>query len=145
MRYLLDTNAWIIYLKDPDSGVRKRLSAVSPQDIVTCSIVVSELLHGAEKYGNRMKRLKTVRLCWPRFSVCLSMRSTPPIMPASDMTWRFAAKSLVHMIYPTLRAIRSQCRLSSTRGPSREIRTPAPAHPAWSAESSRSTGHGRAG
>ncbi|XZE45209.1 type II toxin-antitoxin system VapC family toxin [Pirellulaceae bacterium SH467] len=61
MRHLLDTNAWIIYLKDPDSGVRNRLSAVSPQDIVTCSIVVSELLHGAEKYGNRLKRLATVQ------------------------------------------------------------------------------------
>jgi tRNA(fMet)-specific endonuclease VapC len=61
MRYLLDTNAWIIYLKDPDSGVRKRLLAESPQDIVTCSIVLSELLHGAEKYGNRDKRVKMVQ------------------------------------------------------------------------------------
>ena len=61
MRFLLDTNAWIVYLKNPDSGVRKRLSALSPQDIVTCSIVLSELLHGAEKYGNRLMRLETVR------------------------------------------------------------------------------------
>jgi tRNA(fMet)-specific endonuclease VapC len=61
MRYLLDTNAWIIYLKDPDSGVRKRLLAESPQDIFTCSIVVSELLHGAEKYGNRHKRVTMVQ------------------------------------------------------------------------------------
>ena len=61
MRYLLDTNAWIIYLKDPDSGVRKQLLTVSPQDIVTCSIVVSELLHGAEKYGNRHKRVNIVQ------------------------------------------------------------------------------------
>lgn len=35
MRYLLDTNTWIIYLKDPDSGVCKRLLTESPQDIVT--------------------------------------------------------------------------------------------------------------
>ena len=61
MRYLLDTNAWIIYLKDPNSGVRKRLLAESPQDIFTCSIVVSELLHGAEKYGNRHKRVTMVQ------------------------------------------------------------------------------------
>ena len=61
MRYLLDTNAWIIYLKDPNSGVRKRLLSVSPQDIVTCSIVLSELLHGAEKYGNRQKRVTMVQ------------------------------------------------------------------------------------
>jgi tRNA(fMet)-specific endonuclease VapC len=49
MQYLLDTNAWITYLKDPSSGVRNRLLSVSPQDVVTCSIVLSELLHGAEK------------------------------------------------------------------------------------------------
>lgn len=61
MQYLLDTNAWIMYLKDPDSEVRKRLLTVSPQDIVTCSIVVSELLHGAEKYGNRQKRVTMVQ------------------------------------------------------------------------------------
>ena len=35
--------------------------AVSPQDIFTCSIVVSELLHGAEKYGNRHKRVTMVQ------------------------------------------------------------------------------------
>ncbi len=61
MRYLLDTNAWIMYLKDPFSGVRNRLSLVSPQDIVTCSIVLSELLHGAEKYGSRHKRVSVVQ------------------------------------------------------------------------------------
>ncbi len=61
MRCLLDTNAWIIYLKDPDSEIRRRLLAVSPQDIVTCSIVVSELLHGAEKYGNSHKRVEMVQ------------------------------------------------------------------------------------
>lgn len=70
MRYLLDTNAWIIYLKDPDSGVRKRLLTVSPQDIVTCSIVLSELLHGAEKYGNRLKRVATVQTLLAPF-LCL--------------------------------------------------------------------------
>jgi tRNA(fMet)-specific endonuclease VapC len=34
---------------------------VSPNDVVTCSIVLSELLHGAEKYGDRNKRIATVR------------------------------------------------------------------------------------
>jgi tRNA(fMet)-specific endonuclease VapC len=61
MPYLLDTNAWIIYLKDPNSGVRDRLLSVSPQEVVTCSIVLSELLHGAEKYGNRHKRVTMVQ------------------------------------------------------------------------------------
>jgi tRNA(fMet)-specific endonuclease VapC len=61
MRYLLDTNAWIRYLKDPSSSIRSRLSALRPTDIVTCSIVRSELLHGAEKYGNRARRISLVQ------------------------------------------------------------------------------------
>jgi tRNA(fMet)-specific endonuclease VapC len=70
MRYLLDTNAWIIYLKDPTSGVCKRLLTESPQDIVTCSIVLSELLHGAEKYGNRDMRVTMVQTLLAPFA-CL--------------------------------------------------------------------------
>ncbi len=61
MQYLLDTNAWIVYLKKPSSKIQARLSTVSPGDVVTCSIVLSELLHGAEKYGNRSQRVATVR------------------------------------------------------------------------------------
>ncbi len=60
MRYLPDTNVWINYLKDTGSKVRDRLMLLTPQDIVTCSIVFSELLHGAEKYGNRLKRVTKV-------------------------------------------------------------------------------------
>jgi predicted nucleic acid-binding protein len=52
MQYLLDTNAWIIYLKDPNSSIRAKLASISPQQVVTCSAVLSELLHGAEKYGS---------------------------------------------------------------------------------------------
>jgi tRNA(fMet)-specific endonuclease VapC len=61
MQYLLDTNVWINYLKDPSSVVRQRLLSVSPHNVVTCSVVLSELLHGAEKYGDRLKRVTTVR------------------------------------------------------------------------------------
>lgn len=60
MRYLLDTNAWIQYLKIPSSPIAAKLAALSPADIVTCSIVRSELLHGAEKYGNRSRRVALV-------------------------------------------------------------------------------------
>jgi tRNA(fMet)-specific endonuclease VapC len=60
MSYLLDTNSWIHYLKHADSPVRARLKAVRPVDIVICAVVRSELLHGAEKYGNRDRRVATV-------------------------------------------------------------------------------------
>ncbi|MFM7593788.1 MAG: type II toxin-antitoxin system VapC family toxin [Isosphaeraceae bacterium] len=67
-RYLLDTNAWINYLKDPDSRIRSKLASFSPQEIVTCSIVLSELLHGAEKYGNRIQRVSLVKMLLDPFT-----------------------------------------------------------------------------
>ncbi|ADB18924.1 PilT protein domain protein [Pirellula staleyi DSM 6068] len=82
MRYLLDTNAWITYLKAPNSGVQRRLSAELPQNIVTCSIVLSELLHGAEKYGNREKRVSTVRTLLAPFQ-CLPFDEIDAIHYAS--------------------------------------------------------------
>jgi tRNA(fMet)-specific endonuclease VapC len=60
MAYLLDTNSWIHYLKHPDSPVRTRLEKLQPADIVSCSVVCSELLHGAERYENRERRVEKV-------------------------------------------------------------------------------------
>jgi tRNA(fMet)-specific endonuclease VapC len=60
MPYLLDTNCWIHYLKHPDSPIRARMQALQPSDIVSCSVVRGELLHGAEKYGNPERRKAAV-------------------------------------------------------------------------------------
>lgn len=60
MPYLLDTNAWIHYLKQPSSPIHTKLATLQPADVVTCSIVRSELLHGAEKYGDRNRRVAIV-------------------------------------------------------------------------------------
>lgn len=60
MAYLLDTNAWIHYLKHPNSRIRERLQGLGPSDVVSCSVVRSELLHGAEKHGNRNRRVAMV-------------------------------------------------------------------------------------
>lgn len=60
MAYLLDTNSWIHYLKHANSPIRARLAALAPSDVVSCSVVRAELLHGAEKYGNRDRRVATV-------------------------------------------------------------------------------------
>jgi tRNA(fMet)-specific endonuclease VapC len=60
MPYLLDTNVWIHYLKHSGSPIHARLATLQPADIVTCSIVRSELLHGAEKYGDRNRRVAIV-------------------------------------------------------------------------------------
>ncbi len=61
MAWLLDPNAWIVYLKGPLSPIRARLQSLQPSEVVFCSVVKAELLHGAEKYGNRERRLNILR------------------------------------------------------------------------------------
>ena len=51
MGWLLDTNAWIDYLRNPASLVRGHLMQRQPEEIFSCSIVRAELMHGALKYG----------------------------------------------------------------------------------------------
>ena len=51
MPWLLDTNAWIFYQKNPAHRIHDELAKREPSDIFTCSIVRAELLHGAMKYG----------------------------------------------------------------------------------------------
>jgi len=69
MAFLLDTNAWIVYLKSAASPIRSRLEKLTPADIVLCSVVKAELLHGARKYGNRYRRLA---LLTETFAPCAS-------------------------------------------------------------------------
>ena len=57
MIYLLDTNACIIYLNRPISGVRLRLELLSPQDIAVCSVVKAELFYGAMRSNNPERTL----------------------------------------------------------------------------------------
>ncbi|KAM3113762.1 PIN domain-containing protein [Phormidesmis sp. 146-33] len=49
MRYLLDTNVCIIYLKGRNLNLKQRLEAVPVQEITVCSIVKAELCFGAMK------------------------------------------------------------------------------------------------
>ncbi|MEH1923122.1 type II toxin-antitoxin system VapC family toxin [Nostoc sp.] len=54
---LLDTNACIVYLNRPISGVRQRLTMLSPQDVAVCSVVKGELLYGAMRSNNPVRTL----------------------------------------------------------------------------------------
>ena len=56
MRYLLDTNIWILYLKGGHPGLRARLEATDRSAIVTCAVVWGELLYGARRYEKRSTR-----------------------------------------------------------------------------------------
>lgn len=60
MPWLLDSNVWIHYLKDPASPISNRLRRLSPSDVRVCSIVHAELCHGALKYGVPERRLAIV-------------------------------------------------------------------------------------
>ncbi len=49
MKYLLDTNTCIRYLRDPKSRVRRELAARRPSEIRLCSVVLAELYRGCLK------------------------------------------------------------------------------------------------
>lgn len=51
MRFLLDTNAWIGHLRQTSPSVTQRLKQHAASEIVLCSVVVAELLYGAERSG----------------------------------------------------------------------------------------------
>ncbi len=60
MRYLLDTNVWIHYLKNVASPVALRLQKTPASEVAVCSVVWAELLHGARKYERRDDRVARV-------------------------------------------------------------------------------------
>lgn len=60
MPWLLDTNVWIHYLKNPNNQIQKRLAERHPEEVVTCAVVKAELLLGARKYGVPERRLAVI-------------------------------------------------------------------------------------
>ena len=51
MKFLLDANAWIGHLRHTSPTVTHRLSQYPASEIVLCSVVLAELLYGAERSG----------------------------------------------------------------------------------------------
>ncbi len=49
MKYLLDTNACIVSLKNQDSGIRKKLETISINKVVVFLVVKAELFSVAKK------------------------------------------------------------------------------------------------
>jgi tRNA(fMet)-specific endonuclease VapC len=52
MKYLLDTNVCIVYLKGRNFNLKLRLDAVPIEEIAVCSVVKAELCYGAMKSAN---------------------------------------------------------------------------------------------
>lgn len=55
-QFLLDTNIWILLLKQPPASLRRRLDAEGARNIATCSVVKAELWHGALKFEDARQR-----------------------------------------------------------------------------------------
>ncbi|AGY57546.1 type II toxin-antitoxin system tRNA(fMet)-specific endonuclease VapC [Gloeobacter kilaueensis] len=60
MKYLLDTNICIIYLKGKNSNLQLKLNATPAEELAVCSVVKAELSFGAMKstYPERNFRLQ---------------------------------------------------------------------------------------
>lgn len=52
MAYLLDTNVWIGVLRGRQPRLAQRIKRSPPSDIILCSVVKGELLHGARRSAN---------------------------------------------------------------------------------------------
>jgi tRNA(fMet)-specific endonuclease VapC len=55
LKYLLDTNACIVYIRNTHSGVRRKLESLPKSEIAVCSIVKSEMFYGSMKSQNPNK------------------------------------------------------------------------------------------
>jgi tRNA(fMet)-specific endonuclease VapC len=70
MAWLLDTNAWITFLKPGQpsgKAITDRLAELQENEILLCSVVKAELWHGAEKYANREARLARLTEIFERY------------------------------------------------------------------------------
>ena len=65
MKYLLDTNACIGWLRMSQPAIVSRMKKESPSDLAICSVVVAELIFGAERSApahQAKNRLRVSRL-----------------------------------------------------------------------------------
>lgn len=67
MAFLPDTNVWISLLKNPGGKLDARVRSQPIPEIFLCAVVKAELWHGAEKYGNRERRLHALEMLFAPF------------------------------------------------------------------------------
>jgi tRNA(fMet)-specific endonuclease VapC len=53
--YLLDTNAWIAYLRQANAALIQKVQQANPADIRLCSVVLAELFYGAFRSAPTMQ------------------------------------------------------------------------------------------
>lgn len=69
MPFLLDTNACVDYLNGRYPAVTRRIQQTAPADLYTSSVVVAELLYGAEKSHHSSKNRQRVLLLAEEVSI----------------------------------------------------------------------------
>jgi tRNA(fMet)-specific endonuclease VapC len=67
MAWLPDTNVWISLLKNPGGKLEAHVRTQPTREVLLCSIVKAELWHGAEKYGNRDRRMRALDMLFAPF------------------------------------------------------------------------------
>lgn len=87
VKYLVDWNTWIQYLRRNDPAVATKFQAIDPAEIATCSIVLAELLYGALRLAEpwRARNLSLLATIRPRFA------SLPFDDPAAEAAARVRA------------------------------------------------------
>ena len=90
MRYLIDTNIWIYYLKRTGSSVEFRLRQTRATDIAVCSVVWAELLHGARKYEKRDERVARIERTLAPYRSLPSMMRPRGNTRKSPIFWKAA-------------------------------------------------------
>jgi tRNA(fMet)-specific endonuclease VapC len=68
MPFLPDTNLWISLLKNPGGKLDAKVCSQPVSEILLCAVVKAELWHGAEKYGNRERRLRALEMLFAPFA-----------------------------------------------------------------------------
>ena len=68
MAFLPDTNVWISLLKNPGGKLEAMVQLHPVSEILLCAVVKAELWHGAEKYGNRERRLRALDMLFAPFA-----------------------------------------------------------------------------
>lgn len=61
MKYYIDTNICIYFLKGINTSIKNKLLEKHPDEIKVCSVVQAELLYGAEKSLKREENLIKIR------------------------------------------------------------------------------------
>ncbi|MDB5322302.1 MAG: twitching motility protein PilT [Phycisphaerales bacterium] len=61
MPHLLDTNVWVTVLRGRDPVLTQRIKNIQPGDVLLCSIVKAELLHGAQRSVDPVKNISLVQ------------------------------------------------------------------------------------